>query len=165
MEYRVLGPVEVLADGRPVAIGGPKPRSLLVLLLLNAGRVVPTTQVIEALWGGRPPRSGATRVQGVVSQLRASLARVGVAGSPIATHPHGYLLTVGDDELDLEVFERRYGEGRSAAARGDLDAAASHVQAEALARDLPETALRAASRRPTTQPSAAPLSCAVAWVR
>jgi hypothetical protein len=58
MEYRVLGPVEVLADERPVAIGGPKPRSLLVLLLLNAGRVVPTSQVIEALWGGRPPMSG-----------------------------------------------------------------------------------------------------------
>jgi hypothetical protein len=38
MEYRVLGPVEVLADGRPIAIGGPKPRSLLVLLLLNPGR-------------------------------------------------------------------------------------------------------------------------------
>jgi DNA-binding SARP family transcriptional activator len=124
MEYRVLGPVEVLADGRPIAIGGPKPRSLLVLLLLNAGRVVLTTQVIEALWGGRPPMSGATRVQGVVSQLRASFARAGVAGSPIATHPHGYRLTVGDGELDLEVFERRYGDGRSAAARGDLDAAA-----------------------------------------
>jgi hypothetical protein len=60
MEYRVLGPVEVLADGRPAAIGGPKPRSLLVLLLLNAGRVVPTSQVIESLWGGRPPLSGAS---------------------------------------------------------------------------------------------------------
>jgi hypothetical protein len=44
MEYRVLVPVEVLADGRPVAIGGPKPRSLLVLLLLNAGRAVPSGQ-------------------------------------------------------------------------------------------------------------------------
>jgi hypothetical protein len=49
---------EVLADGRPVAIGGPKPPSLLVLLLLNAGRAVPSGQVIEALWGGRPPLSG-----------------------------------------------------------------------------------------------------------
>ena len=103
MEYRVLGPVEVLADGRSVAIGGPKPRSLLVLLLLNAGRVVPTGQVIEALWGGRPPRSGATRVQGVVSQLRASLVRAGVTGGPIATRPLAPL-TVGDGELDLEVF-------------------------------------------------------------
>jgi hypothetical protein len=61
MEYRVLGPVEVLAEGRPVAIGGPKPRSLLVLLLLNAGRVVATSQVIEALWGGRPPGATWTR--------------------------------------------------------------------------------------------------------
>jgi DNA-binding SARP family transcriptional activator len=124
MEYRVLGPVEVLADGRPVAIGGPKPRSLLVLLLLNAGRVVPSGQVIEALWGGRPPMSGATRVQGVVSQLRASFARAGVTSGPIATRPPGYLLTVGDGELDLEVFERRCGDGRADAARGDLEAAA-----------------------------------------
>jgi DNA-binding SARP family transcriptional activator len=90
MEYRVLGPVEVLAEGRPVAIGGPKPRSLLVLLLLNAGRVVPSGQVLEALWGGRPPRSGATRVQGVVSQLRASFARAGVSGGPIR-HPPAWL--------------------------------------------------------------------------
>ena len=129
MEYRVLGPVEVLADGRPVAIGGPKPRSLLVLLLLNAGRVVPTSQVIEALWGGRPPMSGATRVQGVVSQLRASFARAGVTGGPIATRPPGYLLTVGDGELDLEVFERRCGDGRAQAARGDLEAAAAAYRA------------------------------------
>jgi len=129
MEYRVLGPVEVLADGRPVAIGGPKPRSLLVLLLLNAGRVVPTSQVIEALWGGRPPMSGATRVQGVVSQLRASFARAGVTGGPIATRPPGYLLTVGDGELDLEVFERRCGDGRADAARGDLEAAAAAYRA------------------------------------
>jgi len=90
MEYRVLGPVEVLSEGRPVAIGGPKPRSLLVLLLLNAGRVVPSGQVLEALWGGRPPRSGATRVQGVVSQLRASFARAGVSGGPIR-HPPAWL--------------------------------------------------------------------------
>jgi DNA-binding SARP family transcriptional activator len=129
MEYRVLGPVEVLADGRPVAIGGPKPRSLLVLLLLNAGRVVPTSQVIEALWGGRPPMSGATRVQGVVSQLRASFARAGVTSSPIATRRPGYLLTVGDGELDLEVFERRCGDGRAQAASGDLEAAAAVYRA------------------------------------
>ena len=31
------------------------------------------------------------------------------------------------------------------------------------ARDLPETALHVASRRPTTQPSTAPFTCAVVW--
>jgi DNA-binding SARP family transcriptional activator len=49
VEYRILGPVEVRVDGRPVPVGGPKPRALLVLLLLNADRVVLTDQVLEAL--------------------------------------------------------------------------------------------------------------------
>jgi DNA-binding SARP family transcriptional activator len=129
VEYRVLGPVEVRVDGRPVAVGGPKPRSLLALLLLNANRVVPTAQLIEALWGGTPPMSGATRVQGLVSELRASFARAGVADGPVATHPHGYLLTVGDGELDLDAFERRRVEGGAAAARGDLPAAAAACRA------------------------------------
>jgi DNA-binding SARP family transcriptional activator len=129
VEYRVLGPVEVRVAGRPVAIGGPKPRSLLALLLLNANRVVPTAQVMEALWGGRPPATGATRVQGVVSQLRAALARAGLSPSPITTHPHGYLLGVATGQLDLEVFERQRGQARSAAARGDLAAAAAAYRA------------------------------------
>jgi DNA-binding SARP family transcriptional activator/tetratricopeptide (TPR) repeat protein len=129
VEYRVLGPVEVLVDGRPVALGGPKPRALLTLLLLNANRVVPTARLIEALWGGRPPASGATRVQGVVSQLRASLAEAGAAPGPITTHPQGYLLKVADGELDLDVFERRRDEGRAASGRGDPAAAAAAYRA------------------------------------
>lgn len=129
MEYGVLGTFEVRVGGRPVPIGGPKPRALLLLLLLNADRVVATSQIIEALWAGRPPASGATRVQGLVSQVRASLARAGVLPSPIGTHPAGYVLTVGDGELDLHAFERRLRQARTAAAQGDLAAAASAYQA------------------------------------
>jgi DNA-binding SARP family transcriptional activator len=129
MQYGVLGTFEVRAGGRPVPIGGPKPRALLALLLLNAGRVVPTSQILEALWAGRPPASGATRVQGLVAQVRASLARAGVLPSPIGTHPDGYLLTVGDGELDLDAFERRLRQARTAAAEGDLAAAASAYRA------------------------------------
>jgi hypothetical protein len=73
MEYRVLGPVEVLAEGRPVAIGGPKPRSLLVLLLLNAGRVVPTSQVIEALSAACHGREVHKRVEVLGCAPRAAL--------------------------------------------------------------------------------------------
>jgi SARP family transcriptional regulator, regulator of embCAB operon len=104
VEYRILGPVEVLVDGRPLPVGGPKARALLVLLLLNANRVVPTAQVLEALWGGRPPASGPTRVQGVVSELRAALAAGGVEPDPVATHGPGYRLAVGDGQLDLDAF-------------------------------------------------------------
>jgi DNA-binding SARP family transcriptional activator len=129
VEYRVLGPIELRVDGRPVAVGGPKPRALLALLLLNAGRVVPTSEVIEALWGDHPPASGATRVHGVVSELRAALARAGMAPGPLATHPHGYLLTLDGGELDVDDFEGRLGEAQAAAAQGQLAAAAAAYRA------------------------------------
>jgi DNA-binding SARP family transcriptional activator/tetratricopeptide (TPR) repeat protein len=129
VEYRVLGPIEVWVGGGPVAVGGPKPRALLALLLLNAGRVVPTSEVIEALWGDHPPASGATRVHGVVSELRAALGRAGMAPGPLATHPHGYLLTLDDGELDMDAFERRLGEAQAAAVQGQLAAAAAAYRA------------------------------------
>jgi DNA-binding SARP family transcriptional activator/tetratricopeptide (TPR) repeat protein len=125
VEYRVLGPVEVRVDGRPVAVGGPKPRALLALLLLHAGRVVPTSEVLEALWGGDPPASGATRVHGVVSELRAALGRAGVAPGPLATHPHGYRLTPAGGELDLDAFEQRLAAARAAAAGDRLQGIAA----------------------------------------
>jgi DNA-binding SARP family transcriptional activator/tetratricopeptide (TPR) repeat protein len=129
VEYRVLGPVQVHVEGKPAAVGGPKPRALLALLLLNPDRVVPTSQIIEALWGGHPPASGATRVHGVVSELRAAFARAGVVPAPIGTHPHGYLFTVTDGQLDLHAFERRLAEARTAAGRGEPAAAAAAYRA------------------------------------
>lgn len=129
MEYGILGPVEVRADGQPVALGGPKPRALLALLLLNADRVVTTFQILEALWGGHPPASGATRVHGVVSELRTVLVRAGAHPSPIGTRPRGYLLTLGDGWLDLDLFQRRLAEAEAAAGQGNPAAAAAAYRA------------------------------------
>jgi DNA-binding SARP family transcriptional activator len=129
VEYRVLGPVQVHVDGQQAAMGGPTPRALLALLLLNADRVMGTFQIIEALWGGRPPTSGATRVYGVVSELRAAFGRAGVVPAPIGTHPHGYVLTVADGQLDLHAFERRLAEARAAAGRGEPAVAATAYRA------------------------------------
>ena len=55
MDVRVLGPVEASAAGRPIALGGGKPRALLALLALNAGSAVSAARLIEGLWGERPP--------------------------------------------------------------------------------------------------------------
>ncbi len=56
MRYRVLGPLEVTdPDGRPVDVGGAKPRALLALLLAEAGRVVAVDRIVETLWGDEPP--------------------------------------------------------------------------------------------------------------
>jgi DNA-binding SARP family transcriptional activator len=42
IEYRVLGPLEVVVDGAPVELAGQRQRAVLALLLVHANEVVPT---------------------------------------------------------------------------------------------------------------------------
>jgi DNA-binding SARP family transcriptional activator len=99
LEFRILGPVEVLKDGLAIAVGGQKQRALLALLLLDAGRVVPVERIVDALWGERPPKTAPTSLQNFVSHLRKSLgAEILVTRSP------GYLLQVAPEQLDLGRF-------------------------------------------------------------
>ena len=74
MQITVLGPVEVTAGGRPVAIGAGKPRALLALLALNDGATVSTERLVQGLWGEDPPPTAAKMVQLYVSQLRKAIA-------------------------------------------------------------------------------------------
>ena len=55
IEFRVLGPIEVLLDGSPVPLGGPRQRVLLALLLVDAPRPVPIDRLADELWHGEPP--------------------------------------------------------------------------------------------------------------
>jgi DNA-binding SARP family transcriptional activator len=74
MEFRILGPLEVLDDeGRTVALGGSKQRALLALLLLHRGETLGTERLIDELWGERPPATAAKSVQVHVSRLRKAL--------------------------------------------------------------------------------------------
>jgi DNA-binding SARP family transcriptional activator len=124
MEFRVLGPVEVVVDGRPVAVGGPKPRTLLALLAVRAGRVVPAEQLIDAIWGEEPPESARAAVHTYVSTLRRALVEdVVVRGSG------GYRLDVEQERVDLHVFSRETAAGRRALAAGRPEQAAAHLQA------------------------------------
>ncbi|HXF73739.1 MAG TPA: AfsR/SARP family transcriptional regulator [Actinomycetota bacterium] len=119
MEYRILGPLEVTHDGRPVALGGAKQRALLAVLLLEAGRVVSPERLVDALWGDSPPEDARHAVQVYVSQLRKALAAGGPGSNPIVTQPGGYVLRLGPDDLDLHRFERDVEAGRSALSAGD----------------------------------------------
>src|SRR5215216_4160253 len=76
MEFRLLGPLEVLDAGQQVAVGGHKRRALLALLLLHRNEVGPAERLIDELWDGRPPTTAAKGLQVQVSQLRKELARV-----------------------------------------------------------------------------------------
>jgi DNA-binding response OmpR family regulator len=71
VEYRVLGPVEVTEHGSPVAVGGPKERTLLAVLLARVNAVVSVDAVVDALWSGRPPRTAERTVAAYVARLRA----------------------------------------------------------------------------------------------
>jgi DNA-binding SARP family transcriptional activator len=116
-EFRILGPLEAVEDGRPLALGGLKQRALLALLLLDAGRVVSVDRIVDALWGERPPRTAPTSLQNFVSHLRKA-----VGADALLTRPPGYVLRIAPEELDLERFtmlveEARRSRGRERAAK------------------------------------------------
>src|SRR4029079_13132795 len=123
MEFRILGPLEVEEAGQLLPLGGTKQRALLALLLLRANEVVSRDRLIDELWGGSPPASEKTELQVHVSQLRKALGR-----EVILTRPPGYLIRVGDGELDLHRFEQLV-----AAARAEEPVESARLLREGLA--------------------------------
>ena len=118
MDFRILGPLEVRAHGRRLALGGPKQRALLAILLLQADRVVSRDRLIEELWADDPPAAARHALEVNVSRLRKALAANGAGDSALVTRAPGYVLHVAPGELDLWRFERLVEDGRRALERG-----------------------------------------------
>ena len=116
MEFRVLGPFEVVDEELEVVpLGAAKERALLALLVLHADEVVSSERMIDELWGERPPESAANVLHTYISHLRRTLEpgrRRGVDGL-IVTRPPGYLLRLEPGQLDLHRFEELVEEARS----------------------------------------------------
>jgi predicted ATPase/DNA-binding SARP family transcriptional activator len=124
MEFRILGPLEVRGDdGRPLKLGGQKPRGILAVLLCRPNQVVSTTTLIDELWGGRPPETAANMVQIYVSRLRKQLS-----ADALVTATPGYLLRVEPDKLDAARFEQLVVEGRQALKASAPDRAAETLR-------------------------------------
>ena len=100
MEFRILGPLEVVDEGMSIPLGGARQRAVLALLLTRPNQVVSTDRLIDDLWGTEQPRTAANTVQYYVSQLRKLLG-----ADRIETRPPGYAMLVEEGELDLERFE------------------------------------------------------------
>jgi DNA-binding SARP family transcriptional activator len=111
MEFRILGPLEVVEQGRALPLGGARQRTLLALLLTRANEVVSADRLIDELWGAQPPRTAANALQYHVSQLRKALA----PREAIVTQEPGYAIRIGPDELDLLRFEALVEEAQHAA--------------------------------------------------
>ena len=123
MPVGLLGTLEVVGDdGRPVEIGGAQPRVVLALLVAEAGRVVATDTLLDAVWGDEPPASAVGTLQTYVSRLRRVL---GAVGATIEREPAGYRLVIEPEELDVHRFEVLADEGRAALDAGDPERARS----------------------------------------
>jgi DNA-binding SARP family transcriptional activator len=107
LDIRVLGPLEVEGDRGPLSLGGQKQRALLGLLVLHAGRVVATDKLLDELWGEHPPRTAATSLQNMVSQLRKTLGH-----DRVETRAPGYRLNASPEETDLGRFDRLVSDAR-----------------------------------------------------
>ena len=85
MDFRVLGPLEVLGDDGRVSLAGPKQRAVLAHLILRPNRVVPASLLIDELWGDEPPETARNTLQTYVYRLRKVPARPGSRLDPAAT--------------------------------------------------------------------------------
>jgi YVTN family beta-propeller protein len=107
MEFRDLGPLEVVVDGRVVNLGSGRQLALVAALLVRANEVVSVDRLVDDLWGASPPPTAPKIVRNSVSALRREL------GDRLVTQSPGYLLRVEQGELDSDRLER-------AVASGDL---------------------------------------------
>lgn len=142
MRVGILGPVRAwTADGRTLELGTGRPRVLLARLALEPGRVVRTSELVDALWAGEPPTGVTNALQAVVSRLRRAVqtdtAKVAVQTVPVdaavskaaqpagpgrlrvVSYSSGYLLDVRPDDVDAVRFERHVGAGRDALRAGE----------------------------------------------
>ena len=134
VDYSVLGPLRVESSDGPVEIRGAKERLLLARLVAAGGRLVPTGELVDTLWGDEPPASAAKSLQTFVLRLRNTL-EPDRRGSPtvLVTEGPGYRLAVDPSQVDAERFARlaRIGE-RSLADGRPENAAATLTEALAL---------------------------------
>jgi DNA-binding SARP family transcriptional activator/tetratricopeptide (TPR) repeat protein len=115
LEFRILGPLEVVDQDRAVPIRGARQRSVLALLLLNTNELVSTDRLVEELWGEEQAPASQNALQVAVSRLRTAL---GSGAEHLVTREPGYVLRVGAEELDAARFEALVAEGRHLSAEG-----------------------------------------------
>lgn len=130
---RILGAMELVLDDVAVMLPGMKPKAILAVLALEAGRVVPASRLVDSLWGDAAPPSAVNALQVHVSTLRRSLQSpppsVGRRHSDaLLTRAGGYLLKVALDVVDAHVFDKLCAKGRRELSDGDYATAAATLR-------------------------------------
>jgi len=112
MEFRILGRLEVVEDGRLLRFDRRLSRSLLAYLLLHANEPVSADRLIDQLWGPKAPRTATASLQNYVSRLRKTLG-----ADRLRLEPAGYVLHVDPERFDLARFERLVAEAQASSAK------------------------------------------------
>ncbi|MDR7279082.1 AfsR/SARP family transcriptional regulator [Catenuloplanes atrovinosus] len=128
VEFRLLGPFEVLAGGDAVRLGGRRQRLVLATLLLHNNHPVAGRELAAAVWGDAPPATARRQVHMAVSMLRRALGRVPSWGE-LRTEPGGYRLCVPDERIDAARFRAAVAAGRRLVRDGDPAGAAQAFRA------------------------------------
>jgi len=123
VDVRILGLLDVRVDGKSVEIATRRQRALLVLLLLNVGRVVSAERLIDQLWDGAPPPQGAVTLRSYVSNLRQALSATGALASALVTRGPGYLIDLPAETVDAVRLRTLTQTGRDLLRRGAVDEA------------------------------------------
>ncbi|MFG2638562.1 BTAD domain-containing putative transcriptional regulator [Streptomyces sp. NPDC048362] len=127
MQFDMLGPLSVEANGRECVVSAPRQRVVLALLLCNANRVVSIDRIAAAVWDGGPPPSAASTVRTYVMRLRQVLGRE--VGHRIRTQAPGYLIELRDDETDLGRLTAHRARAAAFARSGELERASEEYAA------------------------------------
>ena len=114
IRFHALGPLAVFVDEEEVELGRGNERTLLALLVLNAGRPLSSDAIIDALWGERPPPTAPEMVRNYIVR-----ARKRIGDDAIETLPSGYRLRPDPDSIDWVRFERLATEGAQALERNE----------------------------------------------
>ena len=131
MDFRVLGPFEVLDGDDAVSVGAFRQRAVLALLTIHAGQALSTDRIIEEIWAGSPPPSALKTLHAYVSRLRRVLhpskATEGGAEILLSRNP-GYVLAIDESQIDAVRFERMVDDATTALRMGRAESAAGTIR-------------------------------------
>lgn len=142
LSITIIGSLRIVRGDKVLdahSLGGPKPRQILEILLLQLGNPVSKDRLIELLWNGRPPAEALPTLESYVSVLRRNLQPGSGKSGPLKTSTGGYVMDRAQVELDLDRFDtllRQAGQSDPAAAQSLLAGALALAKAPLLGDEL-----------------------------
>jgi len=128
LQFGLLGPSQMIADGSDIPLGAAKQRAVLALLLINRNRAVAIDSLLDAAWRQSPPPEARASLHTYVSNLRRLLTKAGVDSAAVLVSARpGYRLNVADAECDIGRFNIELAAGMQAAAGGRFEQASGHL--------------------------------------